>query len=84
VAAGSSGQGGNAGNSGQGGGASGQGGASGSGQGGGQTGGGSGRLSLAGGSVGGFIPPNLLSLLRLMQIEGHGIRLPSGLTIDDL
>jgi filamentous hemagglutinin family protein len=81
---GSSGQGGNAGNSGQGGGASGQGGASGSGQGGGQTGGGSGRLSLAGGSVGGFIPPNLLSLLRLMQIEGHGIRLPSGLTIDDL
>lgn len=39
---------------------------------------------VAGGSVGGFLPPNLLALLRLIQIDGHGIRLPNGLSLDDL
>ncbi len=66
-------------------GGSGQGGSGGaSGQGGGQAKGGSGRSPVAGGSVGGFLPPNLLALLRLIQIDGHGIRLPNGLSLDDL
>ncbi len=85
------------GTSGQGGAGAGQGGAGGTGgsgqgnsgggatgQGGGQTGGGSAGPTLLGGSIGGISLPNLLSLLRLMQIEGHGIRLPNGLVINDL